>query len=330
MPRASRLRTAPASSGLAAKPVGGELDRRREQLLQRHRAEPGVERDPPVDAAGHGDRTDVVTERHRVQAVVADRVGARTRAGTAGRVQRHHTLRCRDEREQVAAHAAQVRADHGHHGVRRDRGVDRVAARSERADAGERGGLVGGSDGAARAAHGGGGRSDHVRTVGAYHRHVPNDRRTGAIVLTIGAAVTLVGTFLGWVGSGARTRSSYQIFGLVDRLGFAPNGVVGWLLRLWPLVPLALVVTVIAHWAHHPSLRWPRHGITGAALLYPGVTAIAVANAPDIGLFRVGPGPLVTVVGAALMLAGLLTPWALSAIRRARSGAASTPAGDPS
>lgn len=155
---------------------------------------------------------------------------------------------------------------------------------------------------------------------------MPNDRRIGAIVLTVGAALTLAGTFLSWVRSGSADRSSYEIFGLVDRLGFEPNSAIGWLLRLWPLVPLALVVTVIAHWAHHPSLRWPRHGLTSAALLYPGVTALAVANAPQIALFDVGPGPWVTLVGASVMLVGLLTPWALSATRRARSADPSAPA----
>ena len=159
---------------------------------------------------------------------------------------------------------------------------------------------------------------------------MPNDRRIGAIVLTVGAALTLVGTFLSWVRSGSTDRSSYEVFGLVDRLGFEPNSAIGWLLRLWPLVPLALVVTVIAHWVHHPSLRWPRHALTSAALLYPGVTALAVANAPQIALFDVGPGPWVTLTGAVVMLAGLATPWALSATRRARSGAASAPADDPS
>jgi hypothetical protein len=156
---------------------------------------------------------------------------------------------------------------------------------------------------------------------------VLNDRRIGAIVVTVGAAITLAGTFLSWVRSGSTDRSSYEVFGLVDRLGFEPNSATGWLLRLWPLVPLALVVTVIVHWAHHPSLRWPRHGLTTATLLYPGVTALTVANAPQIALFDVGPGPWVTLVGALVMLAGLATPWALSATRRARSGAPSAPAG---
>jgi hypothetical protein len=159
---------------------------------------------------------------------------------------------------------------------------------------------------------------------------MPNDRRIGAIVLTIGAVTSLVGTFLSWVSSGTTDRSSYEIFGLVDRLGFEPNGVVGWMLRLWPFVPLALVVAVIAHWAHHPSLRWPRHGVTAAAVLYPGITSIAITQAPEIGLFRVGPGPWVTTVGAVVMLFGLATPALLSASRRVRSRRPSTPAGDPS
>jgi hypothetical protein len=149
-------------------------------------------------------------------------------------------------------------------------------------------------------------------------------------VLTVGAAITLVGTFLSWVSSGSADRSSYEVFGLVERLGFSPNSAIGWALRLWPLVPLALVVTVIAHWVHHPSLRWPRHTLTSAALIYPGVTALAVANAPQIALFDVGPGPWVTLVGAVVMLIGLLTPWALSSIARARPADPSAPAADRS
>jgi hypothetical protein len=159
---------------------------------------------------------------------------------------------------------------------------------------------------------------------------VTGHRRAGAIVLTIGAAITLVGTFLSWVSSGSTDRSSYEVFGLVDRLGFEPNSATGWALRLWPLVPLALVVTVIAHWVHHPSLRWPRHTVTSATLLYPGVTAVAVANAPHIALFDVGPGPWVTLIGATIMLVGLATPSALSAIDRARRVRPSAPAADRS
>ncbi len=146
-------------------------------------------------------------------------------------------------------------------------------------------------------------------------------------MLTVGAAITLAGTFLSWVASGSTERSSYEVFGIVDRLGFSPDGAVGWALRLWPLVPLALVLTVIVHWAHHPSLRWPRHTVTGVAVLYPGVTSIALLNAPEVGLFRVGAGPWVTMAGAVVMLAGLLTPTALNTTRRARSADHAAPAG---
>lgn len=155
---------------------------------------------------------------------------------------------------------------------------------------------------------------------------MPNDRRIGAIVLTVGAVITLAGTFMSWVESGSADRSSYEVFDIVDRLGFSPDGAVGWALRLWPLVPLALVLAVIAHWAHHPSLRWPRHTVTSVAVVYPGVTSVALLNAPEIGLFRVGAGPWVTLSGALVMLIGLLTPAAVSAIRRARSAAPSAPA----
>ncbi len=141
-------------------------------------------------------------------------------------------------------------------------------------------------------------------------------------MLTIGALVTLAGTFLSWVGSGGADRSSYEVFGIVERLGFSPGGIVGWALRLWPLVPLVLVLSVIAHWVHHPSVRWPRHTVTTVAVIYPGVTSVALLNAPEVGLFRVGPGPWFTLAGVLVMLAGLATPAALSARRRGRSGPA--------
>ena len=73
-------------------------------------------------------------------------------------------------------------------------------------------------------------------------------QRAGAVTVTAGAAVLLVGTFLTWLRSGATERSSYDVFDLVDRLGFSEGGLVGWALRLWPLVPLLLVLTVIAWW----------------------------------------------------------------------------------
>ena len=118
----------------------------------------------------------------------------------------------------------------------------------------------------------------------------------------------LVGTFLPWLRSGSRDRSSYTIFDLVDRLGFATGGVVAWSLRLWPLVPLLLVATVTTAWAVATGhLRWPVPTVfaTGAAI-WVGGTAIVLLRAPDIALFGVGVGPTVTLVGVALVVVGVV------------------------
>ena len=140
--------------------------------------------------------------------------------------------------------------------------------------------------------------SCRARYAAAYHRAVSTHRRAGAITVTVGAAVLLIGTFLTWLQSGERDRSSYDLFGLVDRLGFSKGGFVGWALRLWPLVPLLLVATVITWWSPFTSTRWraARAGLVVIVALYAGGIAVAVRNAPDVALFSVGPGPLVTLI----------------------------------
>lgn len=127
-----------------------------------------------------------------------------------------------------------------------------------------------------------------------------------AALATVGGAVTLIGTFLPWLRSGARDRSSYTIFDLVDRLGFSPAGAISWSLRLWPLVPLFVVVVVVAAWwpAMSTRARAATTAATALVVIWVGATAIAVSFAPDVALFRIGPGPLVTVVGAVTLGVG--------------------------
>ncbi len=130
---------------------------------------------------------------------------------------------------------------------------------------------------------------------------------SGAIGATGGSAVALVGTFLPWLRSGARNRSSYTIFELVERLGFAPGGVVAWSLRLWPLVPLLLVAVTVTAWSvvtRH--VRWEvTMGVAVVALVWVGGTAVALVLAPDVGLFRIGVGPAVTLVGLLVAVVGV-------------------------
>jgi hypothetical protein len=148
------------------------------------------------------------------------------------------------------------------------------------------------------------------------------DRATrGAVAVSAGTASALVGTFLPWLRSGARNRSSYSIFDLVERLGFAPDGFVAWSLRLWPLVPLVLVACTVAAWAvvtRH--LDWRVAAVAlGVSVVWVGSTAVALLFAPEAGLFRIGHGPAVTAAGIALTAAGAV--W-LRPRRSAASGAA--------
>src|SRR4051812_31922194 len=70
----------------------------------------------------------------------------------------------------------------------------------------------------------------------------------GRAVATAGALLALVGTFLPWLRSGTRRRNSYEIFALVDRLGISESSLVGWGVRLWPVVPFLLVLAVVLLW----------------------------------------------------------------------------------
>ena len=128
------------------------------------------------------------------------------------------------------------------------------------------------------------------------------------MLATVGGAVTLIGTFLPWLRSGARNRSSYTIFDLVDRLGFSPAGAISWSLRLWPLVPLLVVAVVVAAWwpAMSSRARTAADAATAVAVVWVGGTAIAVSFAPDVVLFRIGVGPPVTVIGAITLGVGAL------------------------
>jgi hypothetical protein len=154
---------------------------------------------------------------------------------------------------------------------------------------------------------------------------VSTPQRAGAITVTVGAAVLLVGTFLTWVRSGATQRSSYDVFDLVERLGFSEGGLVGWGLRLWPLVPLLLVATVITSWSPFSSAGWTavRVVLTLVASLYAGGVALAVMNAPDVALFTVGPGPVVTLIGGVVMIVGVAASVVLG--RRANDVSATHP-----
>jgi hypothetical protein len=128
----------------------------------------------------------------------------------------------------------------------------------------------------------------------------------GRATAAVGALVALVGTFLPWLASGAVGRSSYDLLDIVERLGYSPDGLVGLAFTVWPLAPLLLVLTAIAQWPGWTN-AWSAIAAGALALVsagYVGATALAVLNAPEVGLFRIRSGARVTAIGAVVMLVG--------------------------
>ena len=157
-----------------------------------------------------------------------------------------------DEREQVAAHPAQVRRGDGDGRVRCDGGIDGVAAEHQRSQTRLRRQLVGAGNQTLR-------RADRVESgeamPGTYAFPVQRNL-IGRAVVDRRAAVALLGTFLPWLRSGSRRRNSYEIFSLVERLGISQSSLVGWGLRVWPVAPFLLVAAVTLQW-------FPRTWLTG-------------------------------------------------------------------
>ena len=127
-------------------------------------------------------------------------------------------------------------------------------------------------------------------------------------LVAAGAGVALIGTFLPWLSSGSVLRSSYELFDLVERLGFSPNGAIGWALRLWVFAPLLLVLSAVAQGFPSDDLwvRRIRLALPVFSLVYVGGTAAAVRLAPEVALFRLRFGIWVTLIGAAIVIAGLV------------------------
>lgn len=123
-----------------------------------------------------------------------------------------------------------------------------------------------------------------------------------------GAAVALIGSFLPWLSSGSVPRSSYELFDLVERLGFRGNGVIAWALRLWVFAPLLLVLSAVVQWVPRQDVvvRRLRLVVPVVALTYVGGTAAVIRLAPEVGLVRLRFGIWITLIGAVTMLAGLL------------------------
>ena len=129
-----------------------------------------------------------------------------------------------------------------------------------------------------------------------------------ALAALAACAVAFVGMLLPWVNSGAVTRSSFQLLGLIDRLGFAPQGPIRLVIKWWPLAPVLLTLTVVL-------LFWgmPRLGATIGliASIYVGAFAAVIRfGVPANTGIAIGNGPALACVASAVLLVVCL--WSLA------------------
>jgi hypothetical protein len=141
----------------------------------------------------------------------------------------------------------------------------------------------------------------------------PAGRLSGRILAGLGALLLVAGTFLPWLASGAALRNSYQAMSVARRLTPLGDGATGALLAAWPMfggITAAILVLYVV------GLR--RTAAVGLSLLSvaAGTVAAAVVVLLPPGDFTVRAvlfGPLVTMTGAVLAVAGAVTTLALPA-----------------
>lgn len=123
-----------------------------------------------------------------------------------------------------------------------------------------------------------------------------------------GAAAVLVGSFLPWLTSGDRTRSSYQLSVAVQRVGLTRNGLEHAVVVVWPLVPVVVLGAALLFWWRPGPLA---SIVLAVAALYVGAVSNLVWGSGLEARF----GVPVTACGAALTIVGCLP---LQVVRRRR------------
>ena len=98
---------------------------------------------PTVHTPWDRDGSDVVTERHLGTALGPQRRRVCARACPAGRVEGEDLAVAMNEREQIAAHSAQVRRRDSDRRIGRDRRVDGISTEDQGTEAGLRRQLIG-------------------------------------------------------------------------------------------------------------------------------------------------------------------------------------------
>jgi hypothetical protein len=114
-----------------------------------------------------------------------------------------------------------------------------------------------------------------------------------------GLAVVVAASFGPWLRSGERVRSSYELFQVVDRLGFLGDGAMRWLPRLWVCVPLLAAVAVALYVFGHHRIAAAATAVVGGAALLVGLGLQAAPLPAEWGSRLAAAGGAVALLGAA-------------------------------
>jgi hypothetical protein len=131
--------------------------------------------------------------------------------------------------------------------------------------------------------------------------------RLGAGVATAGLAVLVTGTFLPWLRSGTVLRDSYQSVGALRGLVAGLNAAAGPLLTAWSVV-IPCCAVCIAGYALGLRRSAAVLGVLLSAIVGTAAGLVAVQGGDtDAVVGPVTTGPIVTLVGATIVLAGAIT-----------------------
>ena len=144
---------------------------------------------------------------------------------------------------------------------------------------------------------------DTVASARARRRPWNGNRQVGVgrTVELAGVAAIVVGSFGPWLRSGDRVRTSYELFQVVDRLGFLGEGALSWLPRAWSCVPLLAALALLGH------VRGAHRAGAAIAALVAGAS-LTVAGGVLASPMASDWGSVLGVVGAVVTLAGVIVP----------------------
>lgn len=131
-------------------------------------------------------------------------------------------------------------------------------------------------------------------------------RRRGFVaartVAVAGLATVVLASFAPWLRSGERTRSSYDLVQVVDRIDVLDGGSLRWLPTAWVCVPLLAAIAIACFVGGAPRWAAGLSAVVGGFALVVGWAVLEAPFCPEWGSrAAVGGGALVVISGAAVI-----------------------------